>query len=92
MSPEVTKFTDKLIADLRDNPMVQVWQAAQAVLLGAVKLGISSDETREVLHAIRLEFGMERSKFSEMMLVLIRKMPAELRAGDLSAIPMHWDE
>jgi hypothetical protein len=91
MSPEVTKFTDKLIADLRENPMVQVWQAAQAVLLGAIQLKMNAEETKEVLHAVRMEFGMERSKFSEMMLALIRKMPAEFKRGDLSAIPMHWE-
>jgi hypothetical protein len=66
-----------------------VHHACQAVLLGAIQMKMDSHETKEVLDVIRMEYGMERQKFSAMMVVLIQKMPQELRQGDLS-IPVHW--
>jgi hypothetical protein len=80
MNPQVRHFTEKLLQDLRANPDVPAHSAIQAVLLGSIKLNLSTDECRGVLDILRMEYGIGRQRWSEIILHLLKAMPEEFQA------------
>jgi hypothetical protein len=90
MTEQTRKFTEKLLGDLRANPEIAPWSAAQAVLLGSIKLKMALEEAREVLMVIRMEYGIERKQWAGMIVELIRAMPSEYKQGHFDRT-IHWD-
>ena len=86
MTPQIKKFTEKLLQDLRKSPDVPAHSAIQAVLLGSIKLNLKLEECREVLDILRMEFGMDRQRWSGLIVTLLRSMPEEFRTENQKRI------
>lgn len=79
MTGQTRHFLNKLLLDLRKNPDVPAHHAIQAVILGSIKLKLDTGEVKEVLDILRMEYGMDRQRWSETVVLLLKSIPTEYR-------------